>query len=282
MQIKGFFRAELGRFKLKDKLAIVCYILIVIQARSIEEIKKQWGKNKRVPKHLEDLFYSTIVYYPELKDTYLIVVETKFYGTQHTLRAYPPLLSLPNKREDRVYPIVINLNKDIPISFYSMPSDEQKGMLAHELAHILDYTTRSSLQIIGMCLRFTSSRKFICQMEHLTDRIAISKGCGESILLYRKHLLSLADARHSRYIRETYLTPVEIREEMKKYPSLYDMAAVGLEDEVSGSSESAIKKSIFSRVAHSIKTVFSFFPAITEMMVLVYAKRIHEKPDWYA
>ena len=42
-----------------------------------------WQKNKRVPKHLEEVFYETISFFPELKDAYIIVVESKFYGTQH-------------------------------------------------------------------------------------------------------------------------------------------------------------------------------------------------------
>jgi FMN phosphatase YigB (HAD superfamily) len=88
-----------------------------------QEIRKT---NKRVPKHLEEVFYKTIAYFPELKESYIIVVESKFYGVQHTLRSYPPFLSLLNKRKDRVYPIAINTNKDIPLSFYSLTREQQQ------------------------------------------------------------------------------------------------------------------------------------------------------------
>ncbi|MEI8091063.1 MAG: hypothetical protein WCG98_02165 [bacterium] len=87
------------------------------------------AKNKRIPKHLEDVFYETIKFYPELKDTYIIVVESKFYGTQHTLRSYPPLLSLLNKRKNRIYPILININEDIPLSFNALSPRQQQGIL---------------------------------------------------------------------------------------------------------------------------------------------------------
>ena len=71
----------------------------------------QWKHNKVIPPHLEEVFYKTLSFYPELKDTYIVIIESKFYGIQHTLRSYPPLLSLLNKKEARVYPIAINTNK---------------------------------------------------------------------------------------------------------------------------------------------------------------------------
>jgi hypothetical protein len=46
----------------------------------LEEVKKLWKKNKIIPKHLEDIFYTVMSYYPELKETHLIVVETRFYA----------------------------------------------------------------------------------------------------------------------------------------------------------------------------------------------------------
>lgn len=142
---------------------------------SRENSKRIRGKNKRVPKHLEEIFYDTIKHYPELKESYLIVVESKFYGIQHTLRAYPPFLSLPNKKKNRVYPIAINTNKNIPLSFYSLSKDEQKGILAHEMAHTIAYTKMSSREIILFGLRFAFSKTFTRETERNTDKLAIEK-----------------------------------------------------------------------------------------------------------
>jgi hypothetical protein len=64
------------------------------------KIKQIYGKNKIAQKSLEEVFYNAIPHYPGLKNTYYFVVNTKFYGIQHTLRAYPPLFSLFSKRKN--------------------------------------------------------------------------------------------------------------------------------------------------------------------------------------
>lgn len=214
---------------------------------SLEEIKRAFSKNKVVPKDLEDLFYETIAHYPELKETYLFIKETKFYGVQHTLRAYPPLLSLPNKKEDRVYPIVININKNVPIPFYSLTQEQQKGILAHEMAHIADYTKRTSLQIIGLLLNLVISKKFVKKFENSTDQTAIKRGLGNSLSEFRRHVIK-ENSSYGFYQGVIYK----------------DAPILGW-------------KSFSFNIKYSILNVWSFFPAITEMMVLVYIKKIHKR-----
>ncbi len=214
----------------------------------IEQIKKAFSKNKVVPKHLENLFYETIAHYPELKDTYLFVKETKFYGVQHTLRAYPPLLSLPNKREDRVYPIVININRNVPISFYSLSEEQQRGVFAHEMAHIADYTKRTSLQIIGLLFNLIISRAFVKKFENSTDKTAIARGLGKYLSEFREYVPKKPKSAYGLY-RNVIYKDTSIR---------------------------GWRSYLFS-IKYTVVNIYSFFPAITEMMVLVYVKKIHKK-----
>lgn len=215
---------------------------------NIEEIKRTFGKNKVVPKHLEELFYGTIAHYPELKDTYLIVVENKFYGIQHTLRAYPPLLSLLNKKKNRVYPIVINTNNNIAVPFLSLATDEQKGLLGHEFAHTVDYSNRTSLQLVGFSFMFSLSTKFVHKLEKNTDEIAYKRGFREYILKFKKEALERSSSYYEKY-QEVIYNDKKIR---------------------------GYKSTLFS-IKHSLNTAIGFLVALEEMMVLIYIKKIHKK-----
>jgi len=246
----------------------------------ILRIKSKRGKHKRVPKHLEEVFYQTLAFYPELKETYIIVVENKFYGIQHTLRAYPPLLSLLHKRKSRVYPIVINTNRDIPISFYNLSKEQQQGIFAHEMAHIVEYRGLTPLQVISFCLHFAFSKKFTCEMEQRVDKIAIAKGCGEYLLAQRIFFAQEnKDQAHSEYVDHVYLNPKEIQQEMKKYPDIYpdikDNTTQNLKPKTSNTTKP------FPKRKHILQTIRAFTIAIVEMMRLIYIQRMHKKPNWY-
>jgi hypothetical protein len=232
------------------------------------EIKHIW-KNKIVPPHLQDTILAALTYYPELSSTYIIVVETKFYGIQHSLRSYPPLLSLLNKRDSRVYPIVINTNKKIPNSFYKLTPEEQQGVLAHEFAHTLDYTNRTSIQIASYAI-YWLSKKFVEKIEHATDRTAISRGCGKNLFCYRKRTLETVTPKLRKYLEATYLKPEEIvTEELQSTSST--------EKNASNSKKPKTINSIF----YGVITTASFIPAITQMMYLIWIRKMHKKPDWY-
>ena len=223
---------------------------------------------------MEELLYTTIAHYPELKDTYIIVVETKFYGVQHTLRSYPPLLSLPNKHKDRVYPIVINNDKNIPNSFYSLSREEQLGIFAHELAHMLDYANRTSPQIIGFCFNWLS-KKFVCKLEQATDKTVIRRGLGNSLLLYREKILKKVDPHLEAYFQSIYLNPDEIRNEK-------DNKITYFHNQKTPSKSDTKKQGLIGGRLYSIITALSFFPAIGQMMYLVWIRKMHKKPDWYS
>ncbi len=247
---------------------------------NINEIKKIRGKNKRVPKHLEEVFYQTITFYPELKETYIIVVENKFYGIQHTLRAYPPLLSLFNKAKNRVYPIVINTNKDIPISFYDLSKEQQQGIFAHEMAHIVEYVQLTSFQLVNFSLRFAFSKTFTEKMEKAVDKMAIAKGCGEYLLAQRTSLKQKnTDQAHSEYVDHLYLNPKQIQQEMKKYPDIYPDTRNNSTQNLAPKTSNPFKP--FPKRKHTIQTIWAFIIAITEMMRLIYIQRMHKKSNRY-
>ena len=252
------------------------------ELNSIEEIKQKFSKSKTVPRHLEEVFYNVIKHYPELENTFIIVHETKFYGIPNTLRAYPPLLSFFNKNRDRIYTIVVNLNEKIPIPFYSLTIENQQGMLAHELAHVLDYKRRSSFGCVRMGLHFLVSKKFAREMERNTDRIVVARGCGDILLSYRQHLLTKSEILHAAYINNIYLSPEEILDEMKKYSNLYNSTILNTKLVDNILKFKAHRRSLLNRIKHIFIVLVGFLPAIIEMIYILHIAKIHRKPDWYS
>ena len=157
-----------------------------------------------------------------------------------------------------MYPIVINTNKHTPNSFYDFSLDEQKGILAHELAHILDYTNRTSSQIIGLTFNWFS-KKFVQKLEHSTDQTAISRGYSKHLSASRKRIFEKIKKQKS-YFESVYLTANEI-EGKEKHPT---------------------KRKRTYKAAHLVITLFSFIPAMSYMIYLVSIKKMHKKPNWYA
>ena len=247
---------------------------------SIEEIKKEWGKNKVVPKHVEEVFYRAISHYPELKNVYLFVVEEKFYGIQHTLRCYPPLLSLFSKKENRVIPIVVNSRKNIALSFYPLSKEHKIGILAHEMGHICEYLPLSSWELVLLGLHFAFSKKYIYNFEQNADKFAIKRGCGEYLLEERERFSEKASGHYVNYAQTVYMSPAEILEEMKKYPNLYDLEKLQ-NLKIIHAPLSFVGQKSFPKISHALKTMYGFLVAWIEMMNLVYLKKIHKKPNWY-
>ena len=268
--IKNPFRYEVHVWEPKEKPLIIPHV---------DEVKKDWKKNKVIPNHLENIIYKALAHYPELKDTYIIVVETKFYGIQHSLRSYPPLLSLLNKRKNRVYPVVINTNKNIPNSFYTLPENEQLGVLAHEFAHTIDYTNRTSPQIVGYAINWLS-KKFVRDIEHATDKTAISRGCGNNLLCYREKILELVNPKLENYLEQTYLKPEEIinEERSENLPTgKIDSSWIEYENKKYIKPDPKVIGGVF----YGIVTTLSFIPAVSQMIYLIWIRKMHKKPNWY-
>lgn len=247
----------------------------------VEKIKAEWGKNKVVPRHIEEVFYRAILHYPELKNIHIFVVEERFYGIQHTLRCYPPLLSLFWKKENRVTPIVINTHKNIAMPFRSLSKEQQIGILAHEMGHICEYLPLSSRELVLLALRFAFSKKFIYELERRADEFAISRGCGKFLLKERESFSEKSHGSYQNYARTVYFSPIEILEEMKKYPDMYNSRELENLKTICAPVFDVKQKS-FPRFFHALETIYGFLVAWVEMMNLIYLKKIHKKPNWYS
>lgn len=153
-------------------------------------------------------------HYPELKHT-PITFKFKKNIEKSTMRAQPIFWSLFRSRKNRKY--VVLMSEKIKISgrvflTKDIPEDIMVGWLGHELGHILDYSNRSSLNLIWFGIKYTFSGSYIKEAERAADTYAVAHGMEKYILKTKSFILDNAeiDKKYKERIRKFYLSPEEI------------------------------------------------------------------------
>lgn len=89
------------------------------------------------------------------------------------------------------------------------PKEALSAILAHELAHVEDYSRRSAASLAALAIRYRASSKFRVEYERSTDHRAASAGRSGSLAAYRRWLYRRLPKEEARLRRE-YLTPEEL------------------------------------------------------------------------
>ncbi|PKA97280.1 hypothetical protein B0O79_0934 [Flavobacteriaceae bacterium MAR_2009_75] len=153
-------------------------------------------------------------HYPELNDT-PITFKFKKNISKSTMQAQPHFWSLFKSRKHRKYVILISERIKISGKTFltrDIPQDIMIGWLGHELGHVMDYTNRSSLNLIWFGLKYTFSGSYIKEAERAADTYAVSHGMGDYILKTKSFILDNAEIeeQYKSRIRKYYLSPKEI------------------------------------------------------------------------
>lgn len=176
----------------------------------IDSLEKEFSTNKTIIKKNKLQILTALSYYPELKEN-IIVFKEKEISTTMVSRPTPSLLF--RKRKRRIYTIIFNNKKDFEgVFFDELSFNAQIGIIGHELAHIVDYKNRNSLNIIALGIKyfFHSTR---IKLEHKIDKIVIKHGLGWQIFDFSNYVLnySNASAEYKKYKRKIYFKPEEIK-----------------------------------------------------------------------
>jgi hypothetical protein len=217
---------------------------------------------KIIEKDCEDIFYKVLEKFPEFNSVCIFVKKIPFYGIQHTLRSYAPLLSLANPKRRRVYPIVINSNSYTPIFFENLTEEEKTGAMAHEFGHTLEYTRLSSVKIVRMTLLFLLSEKFVKKFEKRADMIAIERGFAKELLAFKKRIFKEENIKLSGYRSFIYMGPEEV-EKILKNETNFDRK------------NHSYNKIVWYSSFHKLRSFYTFFPSIWQMIILIYFKKVH-------
>jgi hypothetical protein len=176
-------------------------------------MKKEHLKNMRIPEKYEAVILDVLAAYPELHNAHIhFLLKRKHsvpYGT------VPTPASIFRKPENRVYQISLLEEAEPPtryVLFDYLTTEMQKGVIAHELIHVLQFRECSRKQLIKRMLGF-AKQSVRRKLERAADKGAIEHGFGEELYqhaIYMRSVPGYVEQRPS--INTDYLLPHEILE----------------------------------------------------------------------
>ena len=174
---------------------------------SLEIIFKE---NKKIPQEYKKQFLLALSAYPEFKNTEIEIRNGKI---KTTMACRPRVISLIfNTKEKRKYIIIINSDKKKTEIFFSKLSfNSQIGIIGHELAHILNFSKKSSCTIFADAILYSNLKKRE-KFEKNTDNSAIERGFGMQLYDFAYFIQYQSDTteKYKEYKRKIYYTPEEI------------------------------------------------------------------------
>jgi hypothetical protein len=168
------------------------------------------AKNKFIPQVYREEILAALACYPELED-----VEIHFRLKNHhpvpygTTPSYARLLL----RNERSYTVTLREKASPPEDaalFRNLPPRARVGVIAHELAHVLQFQKRTRWQLLRMTLRYLR-KSFRQSIERGADLTAIDHGLGHELYEHAVYIRSIPGYEARRpAINEQYLKPAEI------------------------------------------------------------------------
>ncbi len=104
------------------------------------------------------------------------------------------------------------------------PEEAIRAIIAHELAHVLYYSERNRLELIGLVNLI--DKGFTTKFERRADLEAIARGYGDGLIKYRQWLYQNIPAKKLSEKKRNYFSPEEIEkmlEIIKQKPVMIDV-----------------------------------------------------------
>jgi len=176
--------------------------------------------NKIIPAVIEKNVLTALSFYPELKKTPIQFVFKQAIKSS-VMQAQPVFNTLIASRKSRAYRINISAlfkltHTAIPI--HQLPDAIMIGWIGHELGHIMDYESRSNLDMVGFGLGYVFSADYVKKVERIADSYAVSHGLGAYLIETKRFILDHAELpqAYKNKIARLYVSPEEITEQVKK------------------------------------------------------------------
>lgn len=182
----------------------------------IEELRKEFGNNKSIPREIELECLTALSYYPQLKNTHIVF---RFGKTSSTMISRPKLNSILKRNSKREYQVIIKkpgISKT-GLEWTELSFNSIVGWIGHELGHITHYDHKgfAGIAVMGIKYAFPNYRR---RMERFTDQLAIKHDLGSALYEGTEYAMSSSNAtqKYKKRLQKFYLSPVEI----KKYINL--------------------------------------------------------------
>jgi len=182
----------------------------------IQELRKEFGTNKSIPKEVELECLTALSYYPQLKNTHIVF---RFGKTSSTMVSRPKLNSILKKNVKREYQVIIGKHgaSKIGLQWTELSFNSMVGWVGHELGHITHYDHKgfAGIAVMGIKYAFPNYRR---RMERFTDQLAIKHDLGSALYEGTEYAINSSHAtqKYKKRLQKFYLSPVEI----KKYINL--------------------------------------------------------------
>lgn len=179
-----------------------------------DSLKNIYGGNKQLLQEYEEVSLIALSYYPELIHER---IRFRFAGINSTSRTTMTLASI-FKKINKQYIIYINNDMErTGVLLSQAPFDAQVALIGHELAHVLDFKSRSFLRMALWGLGYLFEKEH-AKIEKSADKTTISHGLGWPLYHWADFVLNHSTAnKHYLKMKESkYLLPAEILLYMKE------------------------------------------------------------------
>ncbi|AKD55510.1 hypothetical protein [Spirosoma radiotolerans] len=189
------------------------------QTNDIPPELSRFRTNKTIPAILEKNVLTALSFYPELTDTSIHFVFKQAIKSS-VMQAQPVFSSLLASRNKRAYRINISAlfkltHTAIPI--HQLPDAIMIGWIGHELGHIMDYESRTNLEMVGFGLGYVFSAAYVKKVERIADQYAVTHGLGQYLIHTKRFILDHAELpqAYKDKIARLYVSPEEITEQVR-------------------------------------------------------------------
>jgi len=184
------------------------------------QLKKEFGKNKKLPRGYGLQALVALSHYPELKD---IAIEFIYKETDATAYCRPVFSTMIMPSRERTYRVVISKKirkSKEAVRFHNLSFSAQIGVIGHELGHISYFIGKSAMEMAEIGLKYIGDNDFKRKLEIGTDLIAIEHGFGNQLIEYAR----LVEEQQVKFPEDEYyltyfmfyMTPAEILKAMNK------------------------------------------------------------------
>lgn len=180
-------------------------VLLVLVQSSVSTKIGSTGKVKFINIADEDreLFASVLSEFDSLTGVDIVV---QYKSSKTTMQTIPPILGVAS-----CYYININNSRKANIKFESLDSISKRGIIAHELCHVVDFESNSSFYPIIVGAAYLNKEKW-ANFERKIDLMTIEHGFGKELHSWNSLALELSkeNEAYHQFKLDNYMSPDEI------------------------------------------------------------------------
>lgn len=157
---------------------------------------------------IKDSFLEVLHKYPDLHDFSITLFQKRVKAS--TMQAQPIITFKDLFKRVKKYRIKLGVyvSSSESLKVEDVPKKVLIGWFAHELGHLVDYLSYSTVGMIKYGLRYITSKSFKMKAEHEADYIAIKNGFREEIIATKEWVLNhdLVGQKYKDVLNKYYLS----------------------------------------------------------------------------